>query len=692
LESEASDKSHQYFIGILVKIRGIFERVNYTLDPSTPIPTQNQFTELSDESEDDAEDVPDIDIPRVVSSNPNMSFEPEMVIMEAINAIVMFLGDMERTRVYLGGLWKDYKSGKIDLITASVTTNTAIDLLQRPHDELMRRVMPVFGNDFQRMIIMTFGVLRGHTSDRLDTDLPNFDLVDDQDIELGKIYDFMMLPLVQVFVDLADKINSGAQPFPNSGQYGKYDPNADFSKLSFRSRWQQYYILLSKMFPNICFLLMAVGGDDQVKYGWDMDGVIRLMSQFANTKEISFHLTFTIRIYMDINFILGSDTNRGRYYLHETAVRMIETLEQRPSVEGPIPHFRWTTRNDQIVSKLLGQASAAVVIVSMGLPLLERHPLLCGLIVFRLQMAYQDTGMALANTFASIQSAAHLYEACRHSGQPTGKKPLPRWPDMDLVLELHGKEQTFGGDVPTTIHESYLACQNLAGFSNHTLNGNAVIVCGPGCACSNKAGFEVFGDQTQILPIFKQSFSETNRTAVQGDMSAIEGLLRDLESREDRYPSTGNTRKSGRREYRKEKKHRAAKFSIIQLLSVLEKGLELETTSIRFDYVSMHLRCMRIFRNMKQMCDPYLAGKLEFRSINNEALNTGATFIKNDTMLPAMTGWIVNHSETNEGRGFKTRPKSSQILSKASNVFRQVLEIEGEGQVETLKVEYDRSK
>lgn len=148
-ESESSDKSHQYFIGILVQIRGIFERVNSTLDPSDPITTQNQFTELSsDESEDNAEDVPDIDIPRVASSN--LSFEPEMVMMEAINAIVMFLGDMERTRVYLGALWRDYKSGKIDLITASVTTNTAIQIMQRPHDKLMKRVMPVFGDDLRQ--------------------------------------------------------------------------------------------------------------------------------------------------------------------------------------------------------------------------------------------------------------------------------------------------------------------------------------------------------------------------------------------------------------------------------------------------------------------------------------------------------------------------------------------------------------
>lgn len=222
--------------------------------------------------------------------------------------------------------------------------------------------------------------------------------------------------------------------------------------------------------------------------------------------------------------------------------------------------------------------------------------------------------------------------------------------------------------------------------------GNPVIMCDAGCESTSQAGFKVFGDQTQILPIFKENFHEHSKTAVEDDVTAIELLLRDLEAREDHYLRTAKGRKSGRREFRKEKKHRAAKFSIIQLLSILEKGLQLETTSIRFDYVSMHLRCMRIFRDMKEMCDPYFAGKLKVISVGNCAPPSGSSYIENDAVLPSRTGWILNHAEIQEGKVFKTRPKSSQILSKASNVFRQVLEIEGAGQVETLKVEYDRTK
>ena len=628
-----------------------------------------------------------------------MSFEPEMVVMEAISAVVMYLGDMERVRAYLGGLWRDYKSGKIDLITASVTTNTAIEILRRPHDKLMKRVMPVFDNNFQKMIIMTFGLLRGHMTG--GTDIPRFDLVDDQDTKTEKIYDFLMLPFIQMFGDLLgnlpESIPSGALPF-KSDRYGKYDPNALFDKLPCRARWQQYHILLSDANSDISVLRgHAMGSVPQDNSIFDVDGVICLMARFIRTKEISFHLTFAMRIFMDINFVLGSEVNRGPQYLYETAERMNESLKQRPSVEGHIPHKKWNAHHDQMVGRLLGELSMLECASAFGIAdsLLFRHPVLCGLYVFRLQIIYQDTGLVLANMFASIQSAAHLYQACQLSNQGKHGRKHVEWPDMDLVLRLHGTEQIFGEKVPRTVSESLKAFQHIAGFTTGTLFGQRSVHYGLACGCSDKAGLEglecvsegaKIQDQTSILPIFKQRITESFGPAVHEDVTAIETLLRDLKALEDRQLSSTNM-------FRKEKKHRAAKFSIIQLLSVLEEGLQLETTSIRFDYVSMHLRCMRIFRDMKQICDPLMA------AMNRDTFDRfgrwvpGKPYIRNDTMLPAITGYIINFVDQFQGKLVTgMSPNPGRLLMKASDVLQRVLEIEDAGREETLKIENDRKK
>jgi hypothetical protein len=673
------------------------------LDPTSPILIHNQFDGLRiEESDDNAEDVPDIDLPRVASEIPNTSFEPQMERVEAVSAIVMFLGDLYDTKSYLGTLWIDYEAGLVDLITAAVTTNTALDILQKPHDELMKRVMPLFEDNFELMVFYTFLILRGPDGGHV-TGIPGFDLIDESDRKLEQIYDLLMLPLVQILEGLAESLTAGKIPYPQIGAYGKYDPNAPFGELRSQARWKQYRILLPELLSDVEFLLDHSGGVEISESALGIDSIIRLLDRFIHTKEISFHLTFAMRVFMDINFALGAAASRGRKYLHDTAGRMIGCLNSRPSLGGPILANTWDIENEKIVDLFMAQATGCAnldlrqnkILPELNFTdwlLIDRHPLLCGLLVFRLQIAYQDIGLALANEWGSIQYAAHLYEACRHSGHTPRDGQLPKWPDMELVLELHGKELAFGGKLPTTLDESERAFQRVAGFSTDVIKATLGAFTGDvpqhrdvkKSKLWSHAGPLYLRDQTQILPIYKRNLLENSGTDVQHDMIAIEALLRDLKAGEDKSSARTSKPKFKGRGYRKEKKHHAAKFSMNQLLSVLERGLQSETTSIRFDYVSMHVQCLNIFRDIKTVCQPTLLAKLGFDCTEN------------DHILPNITGWILTfaalgHREIGKEARFKPiqgRLRSALILG-CSGVFRKALANDS-GRKETIKVEEDR--
>ena len=165
-------------------------------------------------------------------------------------------------------------------------------------------------------------------------------------------------------------------------------------------------------------------------------------------------------------------------------------------------------------------------------------------------------------------------------------------------------------------------------------------------------------------------------------MSAIEALLRDLKAGEAKDLQTSNRGKSRRRAFRKEKKHSGAKFSITQLLSVLEKGLLLETTSIRFDYLSLHLRCLRIFRDIKQVSDEYLVKEV------------GADYIENNAQLSTLTGWIFRFETLEMEQAMGIKPDNGKprihLLSGAREVFRQILGNGNEGRKEMLALEKHR--
>ena len=716
--SDPSNESHRFFIDILIKVRGVLDTMNPRVDPKDPVRISNQFSGLAVDNldeEENAEDLPDIQLPGVGSSTSRSTFEPEISIAEAINAVMIFLGDMENTRIYIMDLWRDYKLGMVDLVTAAVTTNTALELLERPHASLMQRVMPTFNHDFTTMICAIFSIFRGREAGQSDA-IPLFNQVDDKDLELGLIYDFLMLPFTQSLVGLAKLIDNETVPIYN-GVMGYYDPTTALDKLSFRQRWHQYQLLLAESFTDIFFLLglgnpasdynlgqgFPVLGSPQGANLFFVDRTLELMDTFIRTKEISFHLTFALRILLDISLSLGPTTNRGIRLLRDTATRIVKTLESRSTCEGPDPPADWDARNEIVIAKFLHEASWFADfdvrrlrnVPGMGDArwlLVERDPLLCGLLLFRLQMLYQDIGFKLANTWGSILYAGHLYEACRISG--SGEDKLPSWPDMELVLEIHGKEQSFGGKIPTTIDESYTAFLIIAGYSTGTVQalGTALTEAASryrsprNPELMSKSGPRPFQDQNKILPIYRRKYTVDVTTGLQYDITAIEALLKDLRATEAKKSITLTTG-VGRKGFRKEKRHRAAKFSLTQLLSILEKGLQLETRSIRFDYVSMHLRCLRIYRSIKTVSHPYLIGKL------------GPAYIDNDSQLPFITAWTLHiaalalrSGELSMGIKRDSGVTKSRLLLGATAEFRKALSSKDSGREETLKVERDSQR
>ena len=66
----------------------------------------------------------------------NNIYEIERTIEEFVLAFYCFFHDVEELRGYIRSLWLQYKNGTLDLMTASVTTNTAVNLVGCIEDDL----------------------------------------------------------------------------------------------------------------------------------------------------------------------------------------------------------------------------------------------------------------------------------------------------------------------------------------------------------------------------------------------------------------------------------------------------------------------------------------------------------------------------------------------------------------------------
>lgn len=143
--------SHQNFISVLKRIRTLLaDRVGdfRTSKPDTSSTTTRpsitrkgklfQLLELEDVSTEFEKLLPNLrqgtKIPR---PSAKIDFDLEELEQEELLATECFLIDCQQIRFYVPNIWQTFGRGKIELVIASLTTDTAVDLWKKTHSDLV---------------------------------------------------------------------------------------------------------------------------------------------------------------------------------------------------------------------------------------------------------------------------------------------------------------------------------------------------------------------------------------------------------------------------------------------------------------------------------------------------------------------------------------------------------------------------
>lgn len=142
---KANNERHQHFIKVLEDTLEILKRKQWTKNEATP-PTNDEYLnkvtnmfeclELgqSDQLEDNPEFIPTPKVENQVeykleTSDTDMSF-----------AVYCFLKDLTNIRLFVRRTWREFKSGKIGLQSAALTTNAAIGMIDKLGEEFQEAV------------------------------------------------------------------------------------------------------------------------------------------------------------------------------------------------------------------------------------------------------------------------------------------------------------------------------------------------------------------------------------------------------------------------------------------------------------------------------------------------------------------------------------------------------------------------
>ena len=289
--------------------------------------------------------------------------------------------------------------------------------------------------------------------------------------------------------------------------------------------------------------------------------------------------------------------------------------------------------------------------------LLSRHPILCGLLQFKVYTEMKDTGTTLAGAWGSILYVAHLYNACRQAGYLEEGEV---WPDMELVMDIHSRESMFLGQVPKTPEQWLKSMTLMLGAAPESFARATRI----SQLKMSKKGPKTMSFTSPVSDIFHEEYFATGNAAL--TLDTVQKLLD-----EENTPAILNAIAAKPNEARSllhKQWAKSHKMTPLQLLSTLRDAIVIEEPMLRFDYISFHIPCLKLLRRV--------------RDVANEKLTQyfGKDYIENDSQLPFVVHYIFQVALGAHTIGEKSKLRDnvrSAMMVKVAGVFREFIQLEG---------------
>ncbi|KAK6372635.1 hypothetical protein LTR64_004553 [Lithohypha guttulata] len=675
-QDEKSDESHAYFLSIL-------EGVYTLLEPHSSLPSEkmesnvqeigNLFSHLHVEepSHEFQESRPSDSSATVQQTQVMYQAEHPATKSEMLFAAFSMFNDIGRIHTFLTNIWDQYHQGSLDLITVSVTSNTAIDFVRRLEKDFFGQFTSIDGPE---EVINTLIQLKCHVSgnDMIHMKPPNGDV---QEV-IHFIYGDMFL-LLTSFMDV---FSLNAPPVYRPGHFGKYDPTVDRKKLTSEARFEEDKIILAELLCDFWFLARSKDGP-----AWE-DGLTQGFRVMLNSRKVHIWTMFAAKLFLDVHHLLRLAEGVPFKQIQGLGKHLKEswllTLRMRDSSQDTL----WPDGNDRavqgnlldaieqwlegdIIQKGIEQLVQGKVSAPQGkFRLLQQHALLCGLLAFYLQATAQRTGVLYANALGVVLYTGHLYNAvCQERDCETA------WADMDLMINIQTEERVFVGGKPNNAQDYFKRFCLCMGYSAETFAANRRQHV-PLAASRGPRSLEIKGDMSHIL--YENSCEGSgscldkieelinNKFVVDKDDGNEDPPEPDTEKVAIRKRTKGETKAFLRHKLRKQ-----AALSPVELLLAMQAMMSQEVPMLAFDYFHLHRACWMMLDTIQQVLHQRFSKYFE------------AGYLETKSQLPFIVGYIFmvasGSQKTAERLGLK-KPRagmevSSELLTVAGQLIQTLL-------------------
>lgn len=262
-------------------------------------------------------------------------------------------------------------------------------------------------------------------------------VIDKSGVSGAEYLDWTCIQTANLLSSYEDVLSPGNVPVLKPGHFGIYDPRRDRSKMSDKERHREDVIVLMELLPEFTKLSrtrMHVPAQDE------LTARLRKMMDANAMEALPMHAIFATQILLDIHHVLREDVSRPFDDLRPTGTRVIATIDEYFKYTRSRRIANWPAQNDKVlrdIQKLakewtqedrVGIATVKGVSNVRTRPyhLLKNHPVLCGLLIFRLNILLNDSGINFCNAWGTAVYPAHLYNAARQSADLSEKLTYPK--------------------------------------------------------------------------------------------------------------------------------------------------------------------------------------------------------------------------------------------------------------------------
>ena len=440
----ASDSGPLVLLDVLTKVRDILKPL-YPSDYKTQIGTFDSFSELGTMP-------PKLEIDPASTGNNGgrhitfgeeiLRYEAELscCIEEDIIAFQLFLSDLRKLRSEVARVWEEYKWGLVDIVTASLVTDTAVYLARSLEDECKeyntKRVEPqeLFG-------YVHYGITLAHKTTSGSADFDSFQ-------HAGVSIFHQPFTCLATFLDL-QKPEFASELLPSDLKH--YDPKGDRASKTFREKHHEDQHIILNMLSDIAALTTEF---EQSPAEDELTLVVRTVFK---TREVTISAAFALQLFLDIHHTLRDKADSAFRRLSDVASFARKNIKETLRFHDGLQTRKWSSQDEQkmtsfsdcIFEYILSDPHRVACnklrreLIRPPYYFLRNHPWACGLWKFYIQAQLHTIGLSLIGTRGAVKSCVHLYNAmCQEDLLDY------EWPDMQLLFKTRDSKSLFGGDAP----------------------------------------------------------------------------------------------------------------------------------------------------------------------------------------------------------------------------------------------------